>query len=64
MVTDSIKDEAIKTHFYASLEELKKEGVQVDLWNSGAICSNRLYATYIVISCAEATSERREPGWD
>jgi aspartyl-tRNA(Asn)/glutamyl-tRNA(Gln) amidotransferase subunit A len=37
---------------------------------SGGFCRIRpgflesFYATYIVISCAEATSERREPGWD
>jgi aspartyl-tRNA(Asn)/glutamyl-tRNA(Gln) amidotransferase subunit A len=56
MVTDSIKDEAIKTHFYASLEELKKQGVQVDFVEFGRDLLESLYATYIVISCAEATS--------
>jgi hypothetical protein len=56
MVTDSIKDEEIKKHFYASLEGLKKEGVQVDFVEFGRDLLESLYATYIVISCAEATS--------
>ena len=56
MVTDSIKDEEIKKHFYASLEGLKKEGVEVDFVEFGKDLLESLYATYIVISCAEATS--------
>jgi len=56
MVTDSIKDEEIKKHFYSSLEGLKKEGVEVDFVEFGKDLLESLYATYIVISCAEATS--------
>jgi aspartyl-tRNA(Asn)/glutamyl-tRNA(Gln) amidotransferase subunit A len=56
MVTDSIKDEEIKKHFFASLEALKKEGVEVDFVEFGKDLLESLYATYIVISCAEATS--------
>lgn len=56
MVTESIKDEEVKKHFYASLEEMKKQGVQVDFVEFGKDLLESLYATYIVISCAEATS--------
>ena len=56
MVTDSIKDEEIKKHFYASLEGLKTEGVKVDFVEFAKDLLESHYATYIVISCAEATS--------
>jgi aspartyl-tRNA(Asn)/glutamyl-tRNA(Gln) amidotransferase subunit A len=55
-IVDSITDPEIKKHFDKSVEALKKEGVAIDYVSMGRDLLESLYATYIVISCAEATS--------
>lgn len=55
-ITDTLKDKALVSHFDKSIESLKKEGVTVDYVDFGLDLLKSIYATYIVISCAEATS--------
>lgn len=55
-ITDSITDQAIRKHFDASLKALQKQGAIVDEISFGRDLLESCYATYIVISCAEATS--------
>lgn len=55
-IVDSLTDERLKKAILASVDALRKEGVQVDEIEFGKDLLESLYATYIVISCAEATS--------
>ncbi len=55
-IVDSLKDPAVVKHFNNSMEALKKEGVTIDFVDFGRDLLESLYPTYMVISCAEATS--------
>ncbi|MCI1245304.1 MAG: aspartyl/glutamyl-tRNA amidotransferase subunit A [Bacilli bacterium] len=55
-IVDSITDKGLRRHFDASVKALEGEGVTVDYVGFGRDLLSSLYATYIVISCAEATS--------
>jgi aspartyl-tRNA(Asn)/glutamyl-tRNA(Gln) amidotransferase subunit A len=55
-IVDAITDPNLKKHFAKSIEELKKQGLTINYVNFGKEELESLYATYIVISCAEATS--------
>ncbi|MCH4277376.1 MAG: aspartyl/glutamyl-tRNA amidotransferase subunit A [Bacilli bacterium] len=55
-IISSIKDECLLKHFSSSLKALESEGVSINYVNFGKELLESLYATYIVISCAEATS--------
>jgi aspartyl-tRNA(Asn)/glutamyl-tRNA(Gln) amidotransferase subunit A len=55
-IVDSISNKELRTHFDASVAALEKVGVSVDYVEFGKDFLESLYATYIVISCAEATS--------
>jgi aspartyl-tRNA(Asn)/glutamyl-tRNA(Gln) amidotransferase subunit A len=55
-ITDSITNQALKASFAKSVEALKKQGVEVEEVSFGRDLLESIYATYIVISCAEATS--------
>lgn len=55
-VVDSIKDEKLLKSFATSVEALKKAGAEIDYVEFGLPELQAIYATYIVISCAEATS--------
>lgn len=55
-ITDTITDKELKSHFDHAIEAFRKEGVVVDYVEFGKDMLSSLYATYIVISCAEATS--------
>ena len=55
-ITDSISDERNLKAFDASLEALKSKGAEVEYVEFGQDLLESVYATYIVISCAEATS--------
>ena len=52
----SLTNEELKKHFDRSLEKLKEQGIAVDFVKFGVKLLESLYATYMVISCAEATS--------
>ena len=55
-IIESITDKAIVDAFNKSLEALKAEGAEIVHVNFGKDLLSSLYATYIVISSAEATS--------
>lgn len=55
-ITESITNVELKKHFENSVNELKHAGITVDFVDFGRDLLESLYATYIVISCAEATS--------
>lgn len=55
-IVDSISSKDLMQRFNASLDALKKEGVEVSYVEFGKEMLESLYATYFVISCAEATS--------
>jgi aspartyl-tRNA(Asn)/glutamyl-tRNA(Gln) amidotransferase subunit A len=55
-ITDSITNKKLKDSFAKSVAGFKKAGVQVDDVEFGRDLLESIYATYIVISCAEATS--------
>ena len=55
-IVDSIKDEKLLKSFATSVEALKKAGAEIDYVEFGLPELQAIYATYIVISCAEATS--------
>ena len=55
-IYDVIKDEDIKKTFMDSVEKLKKSGFTVDFVHMSMEMLSTLFATYFVISCAEATS--------
>ena len=55
-IIDSISSKDLMQRFNASLAALKKEGVEVSYVEFGKEMLESLYATYFVISCAEATS--------
>lgn len=55
-IIDSIEDKDILNAFEKSVEDLRKNGVQVDYVNMDENLLKAVYPAYIVISCAEATS--------
>jgi len=55
-IYDSVKDEEVLKHFNKSVEALKEMGVIVDFVDFDKELLETIYATYMVISCAEATS--------
>lgn len=55
-ITDSISDRAIIDKFNKSVEALREAGAIVDYVEFDRFSLSSLYATYMVISCAEATS--------
>jgi aspartyl-tRNA(Asn)/glutamyl-tRNA(Gln) amidotransferase subunit A len=55
-IVESITNVELKKHFENSVNELKQAGITVDFVDFGRDLLESLYATYIVISCAEATS--------
>lgn len=55
-VLNSVESETVKKDFCKSVEALKKCGVSVDFIDFDEKLLNAIYPTYLVISCAEATS--------
>jgi aspartyl-tRNA(Asn)/glutamyl-tRNA(Gln) amidotransferase subunit A len=55
-IVDSLKDPQIIKHFDNSLLALKKEGICIDFVSFERDLLESLFPTYMVISCAEATS--------
>ena len=55
-ITDSLTDQEVRKHFERSCAALKQEGAVVEDVVFGRDLLESCYATYIVISCAEATS--------
>ncbi|MCR5078736.1 MAG: Asp-tRNA(Asn)/Glu-tRNA(Gln) amidotransferase subunit GatA, partial [Bacilli bacterium] len=55
-IVDSLKNEEVKKLFLASTDAMKKAGAIVEEVEFGTDALESIYATYIVISCAEATS--------
>ena len=55
-IVDSISDEEIKKHFENSIKAAKEQGIAVDFVSFDKKLLESIYATYMVISCAEATS--------
>ena len=55
-ITDSISDPAVLKAFNASILALKNEGAEIEYVEFGAKELEAIYAAYMVISCAEATS--------
>ena len=55
-VIDSLNDEQIKKAFLASIEALEKQGAIIDYVSFSLKLLEAIYPTYMVISCAEATS--------
>ncbi len=55
-IYDSITNKELLQHFDNSVEKLKEMGITVDFVNFDIKLLESLYATYMVISCAEATS--------
>ena len=55
-IIDSISDEEIKKHFENSIKAAKEQGIAVDFVSFDKKLLESIYATYMVISCAEATS--------
>lgn len=53
---DSFMNQELKKHFSNAIDALGKEGVVVDCVHFDAKLLEALYPTYMVISCAEATS--------
>lgn len=55
-IFDTIKDETIKNRFLETVDELKKIGHTVEYVHMPTKMLSTLFATYFVLSCAEATS--------
>ena len=55
-VLDAMKDDEIKASFLALLEKLKNAGYEVIEYDYPVALLDALYPTYMIISCAEATS--------
>jgi aspartyl-tRNA(Asn)/glutamyl-tRNA(Gln) amidotransferase subunit A len=55
-VIDSLKDREVRSHFNKSVLALQNQGAIVEEVSLGKELLESIYATYIVISCAEATS--------
>ncbi len=55
-IIDSISDERVLSLFERSIAKMKEEGAIVETVPFGLDLLQSVYATYIVISCAEATS--------
>lgn len=55
-VVDSINDEKVLNSFNEVLESLKEQGVAIEFVSFGLKLLESIYPTYMVISCAEATS--------
>lgn len=55
-IFDSVKDETVRRSFEKSLQALKEAGAVVDFVEFGRAELEAIYASYMVISCAEATS--------
>ncbi len=55
-IFDSVDDQFNKQKFLALVEKIKQAGAQVSYVEFGEELLRSIYATYIVISCAEATS--------
>lgn len=55
-IVDSIRNKDILNSFNESIEKLKAAGIEVDYVHMDEKLLKSIYATYIVISCAEATS--------
>ncbi|MBR3674882.1 MAG: aspartyl/glutamyl-tRNA amidotransferase subunit A [Bacilli bacterium] len=55
-IVDSISDEEIKKHFENSIKAAKEQGIAVDFVSFDKKLLESIYITYMVISCAEATS--------
>lgn len=55
-IVSSLKDKELIAHFDASIAMMKRAGICVDFVNFGRDLLESFYATYMVISCAEATS--------
>ncbi len=55
-IIDSISDARVLSLFNKSIEKMKEEGAEVEVVPFGLDLLQSVYATYIVISCAEATS--------
>ena len=55
-IIESIPDKKLRDTFDRSLKELEKAGIQIDHIRFGENLLQSIYATYIVISSAEATS--------
>ncbi len=55
-ITDSISDAKMLSFFNKSIEKMKAAGAEVTYVDFGLDLLQSVYATYIVISCAEATS--------
>lgn len=55
-IVESINNEELKMHFNKSIDALKNMGIAVDFVSFDKELLESIYATYMVISCAEATS--------
>lgn len=55
-VLDQMKEGKIRSQFLALLEKMKKEGYEVESYDYPVDLLDALYPTYMIISCAEATS--------
>ena len=55
-IIDSISDKEVVKSFNASLSYLKDQGAEVDVVDIDVKLLKAIYPTYIIISCAEATS--------
>ena len=55
-IYDVVSDKEIKDAFMKSIEQLRKDGFTVDFVHMPIDMLSTLFATYFVISCAEATS--------
>ena len=55
-IVDSISDKTLLEKFNLSLKEMEQEGTEIRFVPFGEDLLQSVYATYIVISCAEATS--------
>lgn len=55
-IFEAVKDEDIRNAFMKTVEDLKNEGFAVDFVSMSNEILSTLFATYFVISCAEATS--------
>lgn len=55
-IIESIKDKQVLASFNESVEYLKKQGATVDIVSVNPDLLKSIFPTYIIISCAEATS--------
>lgn len=55
-ILESVTDKKLLSSFNASIEALRKEGVTVDMVSFDRNLLEAIYPAYMVISCAEATS--------